>query len=579
MDSASVSYYDSNAPELCHKYEAADMSMLKRRLERHLPEAGAVLEIGCGSGRDAAVLKALGYDVTAVDASAGMCATAVACHPELSDRILCEAMPFADGSPLLSRTFDAVVCVATLMHVPDQELFEVAYQIRQILRPDGIVFLTVSSGRAGISGNRDPDGRLFVERSPDQLRLLFERLGFNFVAQYVDKDSLARSHTWHSLVLQAGRPSTRSIDQIESIVSRDRKDATYKLALLRALCDIARSESRKVTWYPGAGVGVPLGLVAEKWLFYYWPIVEPDLRAGRVVIPQKRGRELRMPLAFRRDLLALIAEYKSLNGLNRFYVDYRSNRLDGRAKKLADQALNKIAATIVSGPVTFAGGSLDASERFFRMRGKKTARGRCTNPESLCRSLGEIVFPAAVWREMCLIGHWISESIILRWAELTAEISDGNVEVSEVVARLLVRPSSQRDVELARSVYTGLPDLQCVWTLEPLGPAAFAVDHVIPFSLWLNNDLWNLLPAAPRINTAKSDKLVCRETMLSRRGLIVHYWESLRAGNQSRFDNDLQRSLLWSRCSSENWQTAAFAGLVENVETLAAQRGTARWAP
>jgi hypothetical protein len=118
-----------------------------------------------------------------------------------------------------------------------------------------------------------------------------------------------------------------------------------------------------------------------------------------------------------------------------------------------------------------------------------------------------------------------------------------------------------------------------VWTLAPLGPAAFAVDHVIPFSLWLNNALWNLLPAAPRINTAKSDKLVCRETMLSRRDLIVHYWESLRAGNQSRFDNDLQRSLLWSRCSSENWQTAAFAGLVENVETLAAQRGTARWAP
>lgn len=35
--------------------------------------------------------------------------------------------------------------------------------------------------------------------------------------------------------------------------------------------------------------------------------------------------------------------------------------------------------------------------------------------------------------------------------------------------------------------------------------AGFAIDHVIPFALWHNNDIWNLLPAAPAVNTQKSD--------------------------------------------------------------------------
>jgi hypothetical protein len=104
--------------------------------------------------------------------------------------------------------------------------------------------------------------------------------------------------------------------------------------------------------------------------------------------------------------------------------------------------------------------------------------------------------PAPVWKEMCLIGYWVSESIILRWAELTAEISEDRLEVAEVVDKLLVRPKPERDIETAQKAYAGLSDLRCVWTGTVL--RRFEVDHLIPFSLWYNNDLWNLLPAARR---------------------------------------------------------------------------------
>jgi SAM-dependent methyltransferase len=58
VDQATVDYYDNHAQECSRKYEAADMSHLDHLLLRHLPEKGArVLELGCGSGREAAFLR------------------------------------------------------------------------------------------------------------------------------------------------------------------------------------------------------------------------------------------------------------------------------------------------------------------------------------------------------------------------------------------------------------------------------------------------------------------------------------------------------------------------------------------
>ena len=69
--------------------------------------------------------------------------------------------------------------------------------------------------------------------------------------------------SWATVVFHAeGRGAARSVDQIETIISRDKKDATYKLALLRALCEIAQTEQPAARWYADGRVGIPLALVA-----------------------------------------------------------------------------------------------------------------------------------------------------------------------------------------------------------------------------------------------------------------------------------------------------------------------------
>jgi len=201
-DGRTILHYDEQAEDISDRYESADVSRLHAMLLRYLPSRGAsVLELGCGSGRDAAFLRACGYEVTAVDASGGMVAEATRIHPELSGRVSCAAAPFPGGSPLLRRTFDAVICIGALMHIPDAGLPETVLQIRRMLRPGGVLFVEVSVGRAGLRGERDGTGRLFRERRPEELQPLFEQHGFTFSARRESPDSLGRpALRWVSLV-------------------------------------------------------------------------------------------------------------------------------------------------------------------------------------------------------------------------------------------------------------------------------------------------------------------------------------------------------------------------------------------
>jgi protein-L-isoaspartate O-methyltransferase len=62
-----LDYYDHEAVSLSKRYERAEMSFLKQMLTDHFRGVRKVLEIGTGSGRDAAFLVREGYDVTGID--------------------------------------------------------------------------------------------------------------------------------------------------------------------------------------------------------------------------------------------------------------------------------------------------------------------------------------------------------------------------------------------------------------------------------------------------------------------------------------------------------------------------------
>ncbi|MFW6312348.1 MAG: class I SAM-dependent methyltransferase [Spirochaetota bacterium] len=88
-----LGFYDSHAREATASYERVDFSPLVDRFAATLGPAGRVLDLGCGSGRDAARLLSGGYDVVAADGSEAMLAEATALHPELAGRTARVVLP------------------------------------------------------------------------------------------------------------------------------------------------------------------------------------------------------------------------------------------------------------------------------------------------------------------------------------------------------------------------------------------------------------------------------------------------------------------------------------------------------
>ena len=182
-----------------------------------------------------------------------------------------------------------------------------------------------------------------------------------------------------------------------------------------------------------------------------------------------------------------------------------------------------------------------------------------------------------LWRELCLTGSWIQDATVLRWAELTEQLSKGAVRASTVIDCLLAIPDPARNVNDAKGYYSKLAERVCVWSGIPLSDGRFVIDHAMPFSLWRNNELWNLFPADPAINSNKSDKLPTYAILNQRREAIIDFWQGLNEALGEQFSRGAQTLLGRDSFESQNWENRLFSRFVEAFEITAAQRGAPRW--
>ena len=198
MMNPTISWYDENAEGLSEEYDKAEVDSLHALLRRWVPSPGKVLEIGCGSGRDAFFLASIGCSVVAIDGSDAMLRTAQKkLTVKRKENIIFQSalFPLPDGHSLFLNKFDAVTAIAVLMHFSDKELFISACQIRTLLKENGIFLCSFSSGKRACI-----DGRLYENRKPEKIQQLFEDRGFQLLAREESKDGLGRNISWTTLV-------------------------------------------------------------------------------------------------------------------------------------------------------------------------------------------------------------------------------------------------------------------------------------------------------------------------------------------------------------------------------------------
>ena len=139
-DERAQSYSDVNKEELAGDSRASWKAVLRSTIGKHtpgrVPEDIRILDAGTGPGFFAIILTELGYDVTAVDMSAGMLAEAASNAGGLEERIDFRIMDAADLE-FEDASFDVVVSRNLTWNLPDPDK---AYrEWRRVLKPGGLL--------------------------------------------------------------------------------------------------------------------------------------------------------------------------------------------------------------------------------------------------------------------------------------------------------------------------------------------------------------------------------------------------------------------------------------------------------
>jgi len=89
--------------------------------------------------------------------------------------------------------------------------------------------------------------------------------------------------------------------------------------------------------------------------------------------------------------------------------------------------------------------------------------------------------------------------------------------------------------------------VHCIYTDVEMGRKEYDLDHFIPWSFVVHDQLWNLLPANPSVNSSKSDNIPPLDRFLGPMSRLQH--EALRVNYQSNPSDTLLEDYLVFRCS------------------------------
>ena len=160
-----LSYYDRHAARFVDDTVDVDMSAARARFLAYLPAEAAILDAGCGSGRDTAAFMAAGYRVSAFDGSPRLAAMA-------AKRLGVDVGVQRFEDLTLTPQHDGIWACASLLHLPARRLSDAFQRLSDGLRPNGVLYASFKYG----SGERNASGRHFTDLDEDGLAELLKEV-------------------------------------------------------------------------------------------------------------------------------------------------------------------------------------------------------------------------------------------------------------------------------------------------------------------------------------------------------------------------------------------------------------------
>jgi 2-polyprenyl-3-methyl-5-hydroxy-6-metoxy-1,4-benzoquinol methylase len=177
--SDSTAGYAREAPNLLKSYEDIAVEDVHRPVWHLIPTTPSrLLDIGAGTGRDAAAFAAMGHRVVAVEPVDELREGAKALHPSPRIEWMADGLPKLASLRAHGETFDVVLSTAVWMHLDERQRAEAMPAVSSLVRPGGLLILSLRHGPV-------PVGRRMFDVSAEETVALAAREGLSCLVNTV----------------------------------------------------------------------------------------------------------------------------------------------------------------------------------------------------------------------------------------------------------------------------------------------------------------------------------------------------------------------------------------------------------
>ena len=380
------------------------------------------------------------------------------------------------------------------------------------------------------------------------------------------------------------RMSTSTSENFKKInsllIGRERKDATYKFALLRGAIEICeKSDQHRIAGNDPGWVTFPLGLMIEQWMLYYYPIYEEK-------IPQQKSEKNNVSKTkFRQSFDPVIAHYGGREGgYSKFVNDLSRGRFSADIRKAVFDLAKEICNKVTGMPMVHLGTSVHKKIFVHKKNLPKYNNHTPISRDYLIDNFGTFSIKSDYYQAFVEVGPFVTgdKSILFGWAQFTHDSMCNKKSFGDLLKIIATEPVKERDIQDSRMFFLQLHrkegTLKSVWsgkTITHVDEKVF--DHMIPFSVWKNNELWNILPALKTENQTKSDFIPHLDLLVRQKDLIIGYWNKMNEYDPDVFMEQIHYSLVGKDADMTNWQEQAFTSLRKKCEYLINVLGYQSW--
>lgn len=194
---AGTAGYGSRATQLAAQYESVTFEAVHRDVIHLFPRSEAdVLDIGAGSGRDAAALAARGHRVIAVEPTPELRHEGQRLHAMPNLEWVDDHLPMLRVMRSRPKRFDLILLTAVWMHLDKAERKTAMFAVAELVNAGGLIVMSLRHCPV-------PDGRRMFDVSADETIALGMQAGLQQHHYSKREDMLGRGDvTWSFIALK-----------------------------------------------------------------------------------------------------------------------------------------------------------------------------------------------------------------------------------------------------------------------------------------------------------------------------------------------------------------------------------------